>query len=152
AESVGEALRAAIQQRPIAGPEHPFEQDVYDVLERQIAPPDATSDDDVEEVIRLYRHESLDLPTAERPLSWVDQEKLRDLIVRHDKLHHHPLLPYKEPPEALEIAFLKEGWINPSESKTADLSPADIMHAYFHVKHSLKRLTLKHHVLRQVHE
>ncbi len=152
AESIADVVREAILERPVAGPEHVFEQGIYLAVESQVKHHDATAEDDVDEIIRVYRHESLDLPTVERPLSWQDQEQLRALITRYEKLGQHPLLPYKEPPEALEAAFLKEGWINPSESTAADVTPADVVHAFFRVKQSLKRLALKHGVLRRVRE
>ncbi len=142
----------AIQERPVAGPEDVFEQGVYVAVERQVKHQDANIDDDVEEVIRLYRHASLDIPTAERPLSWHDQERLRDLIARYDKLRQHPLLPYNEPPESLELAFLKKGWINPSQLTAEDVTPADVMQAFFGVKQRLQRLAIKHGVLRRVRE
>jgi len=151
AESIGEVVREAIQERPVAGPEDVFEQGVYFAVERQVKHEDANNEDHIEEVIRLYRHETLDLPTAERPLSWPDQEQLRGLITRYEKLGQHPLLPYKEPPEALEDAFIKEGWINRSES-TADVTPADVLQAFFSVKQRLQRLAMKHGMLRRVHE
>jgi hypothetical protein len=151
AESIGVVVQEAIQERPVAGPEQVFEQGLYLAIERQLQHQETNSNDEVEEIIRLYRHESLDLPTFERPLSWQDQEQLRGLITRYEKLGQHPLLPYKEPPEALELAFLKEGWSNPSES-TADVTPADIMHAFFNVKQSLQRMANKHSMLRRVRE
>jgi len=152
AASIRDVVTEAIQERPVAGPEDVFEQGVYLAVERQVKHQDANIEDDVEEVIRLYRHASLDLPTPERPLSWPDQERLRDLITRYDKLRQHPLLPYKEPPESLELAFLKEGWINPSERAAEDVTPADVMQAFFRVKQSLQRLAIKHGVLRRVWE
>lgn len=151
AESIGDVVRQAVQERPVAGPEHLFEQSVYLGIEDQVKDRKANTGDDIEELIRLYRHDSLDLPTAERPLSWQDQEQLRGLIARYEKLGQHPLLPYKEPPEALELAFLKEGWINPSES-SGDVTPADVTQAFFGVKQAIKRLAFKHGVLRRVRE
>ncbi len=152
AESIRDVVTEAIQERPVAGPDDVFRESIYLAVERQVTNQDANIDDDVEEIIRRYRHESLDLPTTERPLSWLDQERLRDLIARYDKLRQHPLLPYKEPPESLELAFLKEGWINLSELTTEDITPADVMHAFFSVKQRLQRLAIKHGVLRRVRE
>jgi len=152
ADSIREIITEAIQERPVAGPEDVFEQGVYLAVEHQVKHHYAKVDDDVEEVIRLYGHASLDLPTEERPLPWPDQERLRDLITRYEKLRQHPLLPYKEPPASLEVAFLKEGWISPSKLTEEDVTPADVMVAFFNVKQSLQRLASKHAVLRRVRE
>jgi len=152
AESIRNAVAEATQQEQIAGPERVFQERICDIVERELKGRTNQIEDDVEEVIRLYGHANLDLPTAERPLSWQDQERLRSLIARYSELRHHPLLPFQEPPASLELAFLKQGWVKPSESGATDLTPADVMQAFRRVKQTMWQLAIKHVILRRVRE
>ncbi len=152
AESIRDAVALATEHAQIAGPEDAFQDRVCQVVELELKDHETRIEDDVEEVIRLYGHASLDIPTAERPLSWPDQERLRNLIGRYNELRHHPLLPFQEPPVALEMAFLNQGWIKHSGSGAADLTPADVMEAFRRVKQTMWQLAIKHAILRRVRE
>jgi tetratricopeptide (TPR) repeat protein len=89
--------------------------------------------------------------TKQRPLSWQDQEKLRDSLARYHELRNHPLLPFKEP-HAPVVALLEEAWGKPSIPQYGDLTPADVLHAFRHVRQVLQRFAIQHMVLRRVRE
>jgi hypothetical protein len=152
ASSIREAITVAIQDAPIAGPDHVFQETVRQTVASILEKSEATREDDVDAVIRLYASASFGQSTAQRPLSWQDQDELRETIARYNKFRSHPLLPYKEPPAVLEWAFLKEGWGKATLSLPEDLTPGDVMHGVRRAKQTLHRFALKHMVLKRVHE
>jgi hypothetical protein len=152
AESIREAVAEAIQQAPVAGPEDVFVHAVYQAVEEFLERHEMTIEDDVEELIRLYGNEEAGHPTEQRPLSWQDQQRLRDSIFWYNEYHNHPLYSYKGPPDILESAFIKEGWTKPSKADFADLTPADVMRSIGRAKRSLQQFAIKHRALRLVRE
>src|SRR5439155_8544023 len=91
-------------------------------------------------------------PTEQRPLSWQDQQRLRDAIFWYNEFRNHPLFSYKGPPELLELAFSKEGWDKPSAAAFADLTPGDVAVALRRAKRALQRFAITHRALRRVRE
>ena len=152
ASSVREAITVALQEAPIAGPDHVFQETVRQAVASVVEKSGTTLEDDVEAMIRLYVSASFGQPTAQRPLSWQDQDDLREAIARYNKFRSHPLLPYKEPPAALESAFLKEGWGKAASGLPEDLTPEDVVLGVRRAKHTLQRFALKHLVLKRVNE
>jgi hypothetical protein len=152
ASSIREAITVALQEAPIAGPDHVFEETVRQAVANILEKSGTTHEDDVEAMIRLYVNASFGQSTAQRPLSWQDQEEVREAIARYHKFRNHPLLPFKEPPAALETAFLKEGWGKTSSPLPDDLTPVDVMHGVRRAKQTLQRFAIKHLVLKRVHE
>ena len=111
-----------------------------------------TIEDDVEEIVRLYDREPTH-PTEARPLPLDDQRRLPSLIFSYDYYRNHPLYSYyKEPPNALEKAFLSQGWGKVVQAEFADLTPADVMAELGRVKRRLQQFAVKHRALRLVGE
>ena len=109
--------------------------------------------DDLDGFLRLYSDASLDAPTETRPLPAPDRERVRALGAMQHKLREHPLLPKpQQHHEALLIALHKMGWAPPPPMAPEDLSPYDVQGALDRVECRLRRLTLKHVVLRSVRE
>ena len=152
ASSIREAITVALQEAPIAGPDHVFQESVRQAVASILEKIGKTLEDDVESIIRLYVNASFGQPTAQRPLSWQDQDDLREAITRYHKFRSHPLLPYKEPPAALEMAFLKEGWGAATVSLPDDLTPVDVMHGLRRARQTLQRFAVKHLVLKRTQE
>jgi hypothetical protein len=154
AESIREAIAEALQQATIAGPEDVFVHDIYRAVEKLLEHHEHTIEDDVEELIRLYGDESVaEVTTEQRPLSWQDQRRLRYWIRLYEKHRNHPLASDKKPPEALEFAFLKEGWGEaPASGAYPDLTPADVSRALWRQKRMLQQFAIKHRGLRLVRE
>jgi hypothetical protein len=152
ASSIREAITVALQDAPIAGPDHVFQETVRQAVASILEQSGTTREDDVEAILRLYVHAAFGQSTAQRPLSWQDQDDLREAIGRYNKFRSHPLLPYKEPPVALELAFLKEGWGKATSALPEDLTPGDVMHGVRRAKQTLHRFAVKHMVLKRVHE
>ena len=152
AGSIREAITEALQRAPIAGPEHGFQASISQAIAVLLEEHETNVENDVEELLYLYDTTSFDVTTEQRPLSWQDQQELRKALVRHKELRAHPLLPFKEPPAPLESAFLHAGWGKLVTPKFADLTPADVLHAYRRVRQILQRFAIKHLALRRVHE
>ena len=152
AGSIREAITEALQLAPIAGPENGFQESISQAIAVLLEQHETNVENDVEELLCLYDTTSFDVTTEQRPLSWQDQQKLREALVRHKELRAHPLLPFKEPPAPLESAFLHAGWGKLVAPKFADLTPADVLHAYRRVRQVLQRFAIKHLALRRVHE
>src|SRR5262249_56306235 len=110
-------------------------------------------EDDVEELIRLYGKHDVGPATESRLLPLADRMRLRARISRYNELRNHPLHSYQEPPAALELAFLKEGWGHATHSLLReDVSPADVMRASHRARLDLQRFALKHRALRLARE
>ncbi|HZW29835.1 MAG TPA: hypothetical protein VFF52_03955, partial [Isosphaeraceae bacterium] len=109
AESVRETVAETMQEQPIAGPEDGFVRGIRRTIEELLQRHEMTIEDDVEEVIRLYANQDVGPGTELRPLALADRVPLRAWISQYNELRNHPLHSYKEPPAALESAFLKEG-------------------------------------------
>ncbi len=152
AESIREAVAEAIQQAPVAGPEDVFVHAIYRAVEELLERHEMSIEDDVEELTRLYGNQEDGNPTDQRPLSSGDQEGLRYFISSYEKYRDHPLYSYKEPPNALESAFIKEGWGKPSQADFADLTPADVVRSIGRAKLSLQQFAIKHRALLLVRE
>ena len=152
AESIREAITEALQQGPIAGPDHVFQESISQTIAVLLEQHETDVEIDVEELLCLYDTTSFDVTTDQRPLSWQDQQQLREALVRHRELRVHPMLPFKEPPAPLESAFLHAGWGKLVAPKFADLTPADVLHAYRRVRQVLQRFAIKHLALRRVRE
>jgi hypothetical protein len=152
AEAVRETVAETMQESPIAGPEDSFVQGIHRAMEELLEKHAMTIEDDVEELIRLYTKEDVGPATEQRPLSLVDRVRLRARISQYNELRNHPLHSYKEPPAALELAFLKEGWGQASEYLGEDVSPADVMRAFHRTRLVLQRFAIKHRALRRVRE
>src|SRR5262249_26423361 len=105
----------------------------------------------IEEIIRHYGDEPTH-PTESRPLSRFDQKRVRDQIFWYNEYRNHPLYSYKEPPSALEAAFLHAGWAKPSPAEFADLTPADVQVALRRARQVLQQFAVKHRALRLVGE
>ena len=125
AESVGETITVAHQETAIAGPEDAFVQSVFQAVARHIERHELTIEDDVEEIVRLYGNHDVSHPTQHRPLSSLDQKRLRELINRYNAYRNHPLHSYNEPPAVLKSALAKAGWAKTLEGDV-DLNPADV--------------------------
>ena len=152
AVSIREAITEALQQAPIAGPDHVFKESIRLAIESLLEQHETNVENDVEELLRLYDITNFEVTTEQRPLSWQDQKRLRELVVRYNELRVHPLLPFKQPPAPLESAFLEASWGKPATDKSADLTPADVLRAYRRVKQDLQRFAVKHLALRRVRE
>jgi hypothetical protein len=152
ASSIRDAITVALQEAPIAGPDHVFQETVRQAVASILEKSATTHEDDVEAMIRLYVHAAFGQSTAQRPLSWQDQDDLREAIARYNKFRSHPLLPYKEPPAALEVAFLKEGWGKATGPLPDDLTPVDVMHGVRRARQTLQRFAVKHLVLKRTRE
>ena len=73
---------------------------------------------------------NFDLSTEQRPLSWQDQQRLRDAISRYQELHNHPLYPYKKPPARWSWRFAKRAGARLARRRCyPDLTPADVLRA-----------------------
>ncbi len=151
AMSIREAITDALQHAPIAGPDQVFQENIRLTVESVLEQHKANVENDVEELLRLYEITSFEVTTEQRPLSWQDQKRLRELVVRYDELRVHPLLPFKEPPAQL-AAILEASWGKPAKGPSADLTPADVLRAYRRVKQDLQRFAVKHLALRRVRE
>jgi hypothetical protein len=151
AASVRDAVIEAHQEAPIAGPEDAFVGAIYRGVEGLLEQYATTIEDAVEEVVRLYGGEP-GHPTESRPLSWPDQEQLRDQIYRYNEYRSHPLYNYQEPPSALTKAFLDVGWLPPTAEDFSHMTPADVEMALRRARRAVKRLAIKHRALRLVGE
>jgi hypothetical protein len=151
AESIRDAVAEAHQQAPIAGPEDAFVEAVCRAVDGLMERHEQTIEDDVEEIIRLYDEEPTH-PTEARPLSLRDQQRLRVEIFCYNAYRSHPLYSYKEPPAALEQAFLHQGWGKVSPAEFADLTPGDVSVALRRAKRELQQFAIKHRALRLVGE
>jgi hypothetical protein len=152
AVAVREAITDVLQQSPIAGPDHVFQESIRMAVETVLDQHENNVENDIEELIRLYDKSDFDVSTEQRPLPWQDQERLRDSLARYNELRIHPLLPYKEPPAPLQTAFLVAGWGKAPPPTYEDLTPSDVMHAFRRVRLILQRFAVKHLTLRRVRE
>jgi hypothetical protein len=148
AESIREAVAEAIPQAPIAGPEEVFAHGVHQAVKDYLERYETTIEDDVDELIRLYGNQDFGYPTEQRPLCSEDQQRLRESIFWYNEYRNHPLYAYKGPPDALESAFIKEGWGKPSKADFVDLTPADVMRSISRTKRDLQQFAIKHRALR----
>src|SRR5262249_15731059 len=131
AEAVRETVAEAMQERPIAGPEDAFVHGIFRAIEVLLERHELTIEDDVEELIRLYGKPDAGPTTESRLLPLADRMRLRARISQYNELRNHPLHSYQEPPAALELAFLMEGWGHATHSLLGeDASPADVMRAF----------------------
>jgi hypothetical protein len=71
---------------------------------------------------------------------------------RCNELRIHPLLPFKDPPAPLGLAFLHAGYSMPARSVSEDLTADDVMRAFRRARQVLQRFAVKHLALRQVRE
>jgi hypothetical protein len=151
--SVREIVIDALSQSAIAGPEEAFRQSITQTVAELHKQPEPSLEDEIEELSHCYGSVGAGLPTVERPLDADEQQRLLSLITRYHKLRRHRLLPYAEPPHALEVAFLKEGWskfeFDPEGHE--DVTPADVALALRGVKATLRRLAFQHRALLRVH-
>jgi hypothetical protein len=147
AEAVRQTLVEVLRQGPIAGPEELFRHTVTQAVTQLLDQFEQTIEEDVEELIRLYRAAGIEIPTEHRPLPTNDQQGLPRLIARFDELRHHKFLPYRELPEALELAFQKEGWAKSSNDPSELLTPADVAEAFRRVKQHVRTFAVKHRAL-----
>ena len=108
-------------------------------------------ENDVDELFALYDITNFEVTTEQRPLSWQDQKRLRELVIRYNELRLHPLLPFTQPPAPL-AAILEQSWGKPAEESYADLTPDDVLRAYRRVRQDLQRFAVKHLALRRVRE
>jgi AAA ATPase domain len=145
--AVGETIMEVLRQGPIAGPEDSFRQNLVQEVADLLAGHEQTIEEDVEELIRLYGAGGLDVPTERRPLPTNDQQSLPRWIARYTELRHHQLLPYRELPAALELAFQKEGWGKTSTDPSFDVTPADVALGFRWVKRRMQQFALKHRAL-----
>jgi hypothetical protein len=152
AEAVRETVAEMMQEMPLAGPEDSFVHSIFRAIEELLQRQELTIEDDVEEVIRLYGKHGVGPATDSRPLGLVDRMRLRARIARYNELRNHPLHSYKEPPAALESAFLEAGWGQAADYLGGDVSPADVMRAFHRARVDLQRFALKHQGLRRVRE
>jgi hypothetical protein len=152
AESVREIVIDTLQQSAIAGPEEDFLQGLVQAMAELVDRSGGSLDDDIEELTRCYDSVGVGLPTEERPLDADEQQWLPTWLARYHEMRRHALLPYQEPPDALEVAFLKEGWSKSAPERCQDISPADVAQALRWVKINLQRLAVKHRALRLVHQ
>jgi tetratricopeptide (TPR) repeat protein len=151
AVSIREAIIESLQNSPIAGPDHVFKESIRLAVEGLLEQHEANVENDIEEFLRLYDITNFEVTTEQRPLSWQDQKRLRELLLRYDELRVHPLLPFKEPPAPL-AAILAAVWGKPATITSADLTPADVLRAYRRVRQDLQRFAVKHFALRRVRE
>jgi hypothetical protein len=146
AESIWDAIAQSLMRGPIAGPEDVFVRSIHEAMVDLLQRHEMTIEDDVEELLRLYSEE-VGNPTAQRPLPLGDQQRLRACISLYNRYIHHPLYAYKKPPDHLKLAFIKEGWPEPSEADFADLTPADVMRLLCRAKMTLQKFAIKHRAL-----
>ena len=152
-EAVGETIREAIQHGPIAGPEDGFRQSVIRVVTETLDQHESTIEEDLDELIRLYRAAGVDAPSDLRPLPAADRSHLTRWIILYNELRHHSMLPFREVRDDLEKAFLKAGWIKSSAAeKGEDLTPADVMQTFRSVKQKLQKYAVKHRILRRIRQ
>jgi tetratricopeptide (TPR) repeat protein len=150
-ESIREVITDALQQAPIAGPDQVFKESVRTGITSLLEEHATNVENDVDELLHLYDITNFEVTTEQRPLSWQDQKRLRELVARHNELRLHPLLPFMQPPKPL-AAILEESWGKPSKESYADLNPDDVLRAYRRVKQDLQRFAVKHLALRRVRE
>ena len=149
--AVLESITVALQEAPIAGPDHVFEESVRQSVAIIMERSRTSIEDDVEAVIRLYNDASFGQSIERRPLSLADQDELRDAIARFHEFCDHPLLPFKGPSAAMK-SYLTKTWGAPPLPSTADLTPADVMHGLQRATLTLRRFAVKHFVLKRVYE
>ncbi len=147
AESIRETVEAAYHEMPIAGPEDVFVHSIHEVVKCQFDRHEHMTEDDVEEIVRLYRAQAAAHPTDQRPLSLYDQQRLRETIRAYNQYREHPLFYYKGPPEALEFVVAQQGGAKPSGAAFADLNPADVALAVRRARQALHRFAIKHRAL-----
>jgi hypothetical protein len=146
AESIRETLEEALCTTPIAGPEEVFRLQVLAEVENVREPAESETDDQTDELARLYFHTTLDTPTDRLPLNAKDRMALRKLYARYTELNQHPLLPFKKAAPSLEVAFQNLGY-GKKRRLPEDLSPADVLKALKRAWQALRFLAAKHFAL-----
>jgi hypothetical protein len=154
ASGVRQCLEEALAKGSVAGPASVFRQEVLEAAARVAelwARHIAT--DTVEPLARRYAQAQLHGPSDELPLSGRDRWALIAHYRRYEELRDHPLSPFKAPAEALEKAFLQEGYgLKPKPPIIADLDPVDVHAGYKRAQRALRYLICKHFALRRVRE
>jgi AAA ATPase domain len=117
--SIRDVITDSLQQSPIAGPDHVFKESVKLAIQSLLEQHATNVENDVDEVIRLYDVTNFEVTTEQRPLSWQDQKRLRELVARYHELRVHPMLPFQQPPAPL-AAILQATWGTPATEASAD--------------------------------
>ena len=171
-------ISESICTAPLAGPADDFPREVIEAVEQLLTEPEP-GDEELDAFVRLYEPAILDAPTEHRPLPPADRERLPGLIAAYRGLRANPLLPHQAPMhhDALKTAFLQLGWgvprppgkggkhgfpslgswhekmgWEPEAHTPEDLSHQDLEDRFRRVQRRLRRLALKHNVLKRVHD
>jgi hypothetical protein len=152
ANAVNETIEAAICDATLAGPEDVFGQEVLEAAAKVLELRARTIGVDVAELVSFYSDALFERADEQHPLSTQERARLLALWRRHEQLTRHPAFNYKQPPPALQKAFIQAGWVASAPALSAELIPADIHRAFRRVKAELYLLTYKHFMLWRVRE
>ena len=114
----------------------PFRHAVASVLEKS----QATLEDDIDAIIRLYGGGSFAQSTSQRSLSWQDQDDLREAIARYNKFRQ-PSTAALSGADLLSSnrRFSRKAGRRRPHRVADDLAPVDVMAGFLRAKHKLQR-------------
>ncbi len=151
AAALQSAVSEALCTATIAGPEERFRNELLLACSKAVELRGRDLETALSDLARLYHGAELDHRTDSRPLEPGDRQQLRDFYARYLELQEHPLMPYKDPPAALEAAFLNAGYAKKSRPPR-DVDPAGVRQNLLYVLRRLEHLLLKHRALQRVRE
>ena len=153
AAAVSAALEEALVRAPVAGPRDLFRQEVLKAAVMVCELQEQDIDADIIDLARLCAGQALEHATDERPLSARDRAAFRALGAEYLELRNHPLLPFREPPSALEQAFQALGFGKKKTGRVpGDYGPWDVLRSLKRLQQRLRYLAGKHLALRRVRD